>query len=98
MDDTILAPANDAPESGILVIGREEGLGPVKEEGMRQWYDWQPGVLFPYGRLSESGPFYFGGLTREKDRFVLVLANRYNAYRRELLCELARQALGDGEA
>lgn len=87
-------PVSDA----IHVVSREEGLGRVEDDGMRQWYDWQPGVLFPYGQFTASGPFYFGGLTRERDRFVLVEAKTINSSRRALLWELAQKALGAVEA
>jgi hypothetical protein len=64
----------------------------VSSEYMRQWYQWQPGVLFRYGKpsFSEEPEIYFGGLTVQKHLFVLVPEELYEQRRRSLLFQLAR--------
>lgn len=89
---------NNTDKSAVLIIDRASALERVADEGMRQWFDWQPGVLYPYGHLESEGPFYFGGLARDQDRFVLVKASVYNSYRRRILCELIQNTLGDVNA
>lgn len=61
------------------------------EDDMRQWYNWQPGVLFPYKRIVDpSVPTYYGGLTTNKAHFVLVPVDLIHARRRNYLRYLAK--------
>ena len=71
----------------------------VSSDYMRQWYQWQPGVLFRYGMLSflEEPEIYFGGLTVQKHLFVLVPEELYEQRRRSLLFQLARERLGTND-
>ena len=69
----------------------------VCTEEMRQWYDWMPNVLFRFGRFrfpGESARVYEGGLTTEKNLFLLVPHVLYQQHRRALLIQLAREHLG----
>ena len=60
------------------------------EDGMRQWYNWQPGVLFPYRIWDISAPAYYGGLTMNKAHFVFVPVDLVHARRQDYLRYLAR--------
>lgn len=80
----------------ILVCSPQSGLQRIATDWMRQWYRWQPGVLFRYGRLDLPGKgaeTYLGGLTARKDLFVLVPEDLYEQRRRALLLQLARERL-----
>lgn len=59
------------------------------EDGMRQWYYWQPGVLFPYRIWDLSAPTYYGGLAKNQTIFVLVPTDLVHARRRHYLRYLA---------
>lgn len=81
----------------ICICTPATALKHVSSEYMRQWYQWQPGVLFRYGMLSEGAEVYFGGLTVQKHLFVLVPEDLYEQRRRSLLFQLARERLGTND-
>lgn len=89
--------------SRILTCLPETALQHVPFAYMRQWYYWQPDVLQRYGCLPRTScllpkpaeQVYFGGLTQEKDRFVLVPEDLFEQRRFALLLQFARHTLPD---
>lgn len=83
----------------LRICAPETALKHVSSDYMRQWYQWQPGVLFRYGMLSlsEEPEIYFGGLTVQKQVFVLVPQELYEQRRRSLLFQLVRERLATND-
>ncbi len=61
------------------------------EDGLRTWYSWQPGVLFPYRMWDIAPPVDYGGLTSNQTLFVLVPLALVHARRREYGRSFARR-------
>ena len=72
-----------------LLMGDPALLESIPDEGTRQWYFWQPGVL----QMSPipAAPGYLGGLTRDGKCLVLVRQERYHQHRRSLLGAYAQR-------
>lgn len=73
----------------------QTALRQVATEELRQWCQWQPGVLLRVGILSlaEQPACYFGGLSNRKQFFVFVPELLVEQRRRTLLFQLARERL-----
>ena len=76
-------------EGQECLVGDPALLESILDEGTRQWYFWQPGVL----QMSPipAAPGYLGGLTRDAARLVLVRQEAYHRRRRFLLSAYAQR-------